>query len=111
MIHRSKKVFDGPLSEVRKSDGEGIHLSYDGDGRVFEELRRDGLLTRVNDGGKEAELYASPGVDPQAVLARLVGRIKVRKFDLREPSLHEIFVRRATESELEYQSHRTPGVT
>ncbi|MBI5852114.1 MAG: ATP-binding cassette domain-containing protein [Planctomycetes bacterium] len=108
MIHRSKKVFDGPLSEVRKGAGEGIHLAYDGDGRVLDELRSQGLLTRVNDAGKEAELYAAPGVDPQDVLARLVGRIKVRKFDLREPSLHEIFVRRATESEAVYQAQRSP---
>ena len=110
MIHRSKKVMDGPLSEVKKSDSEGIHLAYDGDGRVFEELRRDGLLSRVNDGGKEAELTPAPGVNPQRVLERLVGRIQVRKFDLREPSLHEIFVRQVRESEAARDSAIAQGV-
>src|SRR5690606_4467139 len=95
MIHRSRKVFDGPLDEVRKGAGGGIHLAYGGDGKpVFDELLRDGLLERVNDAGREAELYPADGVDPQAVLARLVGRVQVRNFDLREASLHEIFVRK-----------------
>ena len=31
--------------------------------------------------------------DPQARLAALVGRLTVRRFDLRDPSLHEVFVR------------------
>ena len=32
------------------------------------------------------------GVDPQSILQAVVGKISVRMFDLREPSLHEIFV-------------------
>ncbi|MFO1051943.1 MAG: ATP-binding cassette domain-containing protein [Planctomycetota bacterium] len=99
MIHRSKKVFDGPLAEVKKGDGEGIHLAYEGDGRVFGELRDQGLLSRINDAGKEAELFPAKGVDPQQILRRLVDRVTVRKFDLREASLHEIFVRRVAEAE------------
>ena len=95
MIHRSRKVFDGPLNEVKKGAGGGIHLAYGGDGKTaFDAWTREGLLQRVNDAGREAELYPADGVDPQEILARLIGRVQIRNFDLREASLHEIFVRK-----------------
>jgi ABC-2 type transport system ATP-binding protein len=98
MIHKSKKVFDGPLAEVKQGEGKSIHLAYEGDASgVFDELRRDRLVERVNDAGKEAELVPNDGADPQEILARLVGRVTVRAFDLREASLHEIFVRKVGE--------------
>ncbi|MGE0141663.1 MAG: ABC transporter ATP-binding protein [Planctomycetota bacterium] len=99
MIHRSRKVFDGSLAEVKQGEGHGIHLAYDGDGGTLRELEREGLARRVNDAGKEAEIYPADGVDPQRILAALVGRVAIRRFDLRETSLHEIFVRRVREAE------------
>jgi ABC-2 type transport system ATP-binding protein len=98
MIHRSKKVFDGPIHQIKQNAGGGVHLAYDGDAApVFAELTRDGLAARINDAGKEAEIHPADGVDPQAILARLVGRVTIRSFDLREISLHEIFVRKVRE--------------
>ncbi len=61
---------------------------------MFDELRREGLVERISDAGKEAELFPRDGTDPQAILAKLVGRVTVRAFDLREASLQEIFVRK-----------------
>ncbi len=95
LIHHGKKVLDGPLSQIKASSEHGIQLDYDGDGRLLRTLPG---VVRVNDSGKTAELFLAPGADPQAVLAALVGRISVRRFDLREPSLHEIFVRAVTGS-------------
>ncbi len=93
MIHKSKKVLDGTLSEVRAGTEKGIQVEYDGNGAVFEEMRRAGLVHRVNDSGKQCELFANPGVDHQEILKRLIDRVEVRRFDLSEPSLHEVFVR------------------
>jgi ABC-type uncharacterized transport system ATPase subunit len=47
----------------------------------------------VNDSGKHAELTLEDGADAQAMLRALVDRLTIRRFDTREPSLHEIFVR------------------
>ena len=93
MIHKAKKVLDGTLSEIKSGIEKGIQVDYDGDGGVFDELRREGLVHRVNDSGKQCELFPSPNTDHQEILRRLVGRIEVRRFDLSEPSLHEVFVR------------------
>jgi ABC-2 type transport system ATP-binding protein len=89
LIHRGRKLLDGPLSEIRAAGDHGIQLDYDGDGRFLAELPG---VERVSDSGKHAEIFLAAGADPQDVLARLVGRLSVRRFDLREPSLHEIFV-------------------
>ena len=56
-------------------------------------LRQLPGLHRINDHGKTAEIFLRPGADPQEALRWLVDRITVRRFDYREPSLHEIFVR------------------
>lgn len=90
LIDKGKKVLDGELSTVRASGGQGVLLDYDGDGTLLQQI--PGIL-RVNDAGKQAELILEDGTDPQQVLAALVGRVQIRRFDLREPSLHEIFVR------------------
>ena len=90
LVNRGKKVLDGPLGEVRSAGDHGIQIDYDGDGSVLKELRG---VERINDSGKQAEIFLHSGVDPQDVLEQLVGRIVIRRFDLREPSLHEIFVR------------------
>lgn len=90
LIHRGKKVLDGPLAEIRQRGDHGVQIDYDGDGAVLHELPG---VRRINDAGKHAELFLEDGIDPQAILERLVGRVAIRRFDLREPSLHEIFVR------------------
>ena len=48
---------------------------------------------RVNDHGKQAEIYLQPGRDPQEALRWLVDKVRIREFEHRAPTLHEIFVR------------------
>jgi ABC-2 type transport system ATP-binding protein len=95
MIHRGRKVLDGPLATVRRNADHGIHLDYDGDGSFLRQLPG---VQRINDSGKSAELFLRPGHDPQEFLRSIVDRLVVRRFDLREPSLHEIFVRKVEEA-------------
>jgi ABC-2 type transport system ATP-binding protein len=90
MINKGKLVLNGTLAEVRSAGDKGILLDYDGNGAVLRSLPG---ITRVNDSGKQAELFMEEGADPQEILAALVGKIAIRRFDLREPSLHEIFIR------------------
>ena len=90
LINRGRKVLDGPLAEVRRSGGEGIKLDYDGDASFLKDLPG---VTRVNDAGKSAEIFIEPDCNPQTILKAAVERLVIRRFDLSEPSLHEIFVR------------------
>ncbi len=90
MIHKSKLQFAGTLAEVKQGRDFGILLDYDGDGTI---LRDTPGAIRVNDHGKQAELYLRPGSDPQDSLRWLVERLRIRRFEYRTPTLHEIFVR------------------
>ena len=90
LIHRGRKVLDGPLGDVKRSGGSTVVVDYDGDGAALRGLPG---VVRLNDAGKRAELSLADGADAQQILARLVGRVTIRRFDLREPTLHEIFVR------------------
>ena len=89
MINKGKIVLNGTLAEVKATGDKGILLDYDGDGSILRDLPG---VRRVNDAGKQAELFMHDGANPQEILAALVGKVSVRRFDLREPSLHEIFI-------------------
>jgi ABC-2 type transport system ATP-binding protein len=90
LIDKGKKVLDGRLSEVKSGGQHGIQIDYDGDGSILRSLPG---VHRINDMGKTAEIFLENGHDPQEILTSLVGKVRIRRFDIREPSLHEIFVR------------------
>jgi len=90
LIDRGTALLQGPLATIRASADRSIRIDYDGDGAVLRSL--PGVL-RVNDAGKHAELTLSPGTDPQTILKCLAESLVIRRFDTREASLHEIFVR------------------
>lgn len=96
MIHKSRLQFAGTLAQIKSGRDRGLLLDYDGDGAVLQHL--PGAL-RINDHGKHAEIYLQPGQDPQQALRWLLDHVTVRRFDHREPSLHEIFVRTVEEAD------------
>ncbi|MEX2177837.1 MAG: ATP-binding cassette domain-containing protein [Gemmatimonadaceae bacterium] len=102
LINRGRVLIDGRISDVRHSGGRTVHLDYEGDGTV---LRALAGVERVNDAGKHAEFVLKEGTDADDLLKQIVGRVRVRSFDTREASLHEIFVRAVG------QDSATRGVT
>ena len=90
LIDKGRKVLDGSLAEVKSGGEGGVLIDYEGDGSILKQLPG---VHRINDAGQRAELFLDDGVDPQQILEALVGKLRIRRFDLREPSLHEIFVR------------------
>ena len=90
LVSKGKKIIDGTLAEVKGRGGSGILLDYDGNGKLLKNLPG---VRRVNDSGKQAELLLDEGADPQQILASLVGQVTIRRFDIRDASLHEIFVK------------------
>jgi len=90
LINKGKKVLNGTLAEVKSGGDQAIVVDYDGDGSIFHRLHG---LRKVNDAGKTAELFLQDGADPQEILKTLVQHLTIRRFDMREPSLHEVFIR------------------
>jgi ABC-2 type transport system ATP-binding protein len=90
LINRGRMLLDGSLDGIRGTAQRTVLVDYDGDGAHLLDL--PGVI-RINDAGRHAELSLAPEADTQRILAILMQRLTIRRFDTREASLHEIFVR------------------
>jgi ABC-2 type transport system ATP-binding protein len=98
MINRAHKVLDGRLREIRRSfSRNAVALQFEGGDGL---LNDSSLIANVRQHDEEFEVLMAPGASPQALLKRLVdsGAV-VTKFELVEPSLHDIFIEKVREAE------------
>jgi ABC-2 type transport system ATP-binding protein len=96
LIHRGRKVLEGLVSEVKSRHGKNtIVLAYEGDGAFLSSVPG---VHKVSDFGRYVEIRMADGADPQRILAEAAARLKVSRFEVVEPSLHDIFVERVTAS-------------
>jgi ABC-2 type transport system ATP-binding protein len=94
LIHRGRKVLEGQVSEIKSRHGKNtIVLAYEGDGAFLATV--PGVQT-VSDFGRYVEIRMADGADPQRILGEAAARLKVSRFEVVEPSLHDIFVERVT---------------
>ncbi len=94
LIDRGEKLLDGSVSDVKRRFGSNcLAIAFDGDGAFFGALPG---VERVTDHGQFAELRLAPGADPQQILRLVTERVRVRRFEIVEPSLHAIFVEQVT---------------
>ena len=97
MINHAKKVLDGRLREIRHSfSRNAVALQIHGGDGLLEDKS---IVANVRRQGEDTEVLMAPGVDAQVLLKRLVesGAV-VNKFELAEPSLHDIFIEKVRES-------------
>jgi len=86
LINQGKRVLYGSLAEIKSNYKESVVVEYEG------KLKRVEGVKKVNDYGKYAELSLEEDTNPQEILKRLVGIVGVRRFELKAPSLNEIFI-------------------
>ncbi len=90
LIHEGRSVLSGTLSEIKASYGEStVNLEYDGPAGALSNLAG---VREVRDSGRTASLLLDDGDASQDVLRQLVDRVKVRSFELAEPSVEDIFL-------------------
>jgi ABC-2 type transport system ATP-binding protein len=95
LINRGEKVLDGAVSEVKARHGKNtVALAFDGDGTFLESLPG---VAKVTDFGQYVEVRLQDGADPQLLLRESAARLRVRRFEIVEPSLHDIFVETVTQ--------------
>ena len=97
MINKSRKVFDGQLREVRRSFAQNlVALRVEGADGLLNDPE---LIMNVRQNGDDTEVLLTAEASPQVLLKRLVdANVKITKFELVEPTLHDIFVARVKES-------------
>jgi ABC-2 type transport system ATP-binding protein len=97
IISRGVKVLDGTVAAVKAEYGsQRVAVALDGasEGAGYPAVLRDPAVVRSTNGqGRHREIELVEGVDPQVLLRRLVNEgASVARFELVQPSLHEIFL-------------------
>lgn len=100
MIAGARKVLDGTVADVKAAAGRrDVAIAYEGDDRF---LAAPELVDRVVDHGRYVEVRLVEGADPADLLRRaLDSGVRIRRFELVEPSLREIFLQKADRRGLE----------
>jgi len=94
LLNRGEKILDGAVSDVKARHGKNtVVLAFDGDGAFIESLPG---VVKVTDFGQYLEVRLEVGSDPQPLLREAAARLRLRRFEIVEPSLHDIFVESVT---------------
>jgi ABC-2 type transport system ATP-binding protein len=97
IIARGEVVLDGALGDVKAQQG-GRHVALSiesSNGEMARIFADSSLVRRVNDSNRYLEVELAEGADPQELLRRVVAAgACVNRFELIQPSLHQIFLDR-----------------
>jgi ABC-2 type transport system ATP-binding protein len=109
IIARGQKVLDGAIEEVKAGHGgQCVALALDSEesNGAIALLRDSALVHRLDDSNRYFEIELEPGAHPQQLLRYLVDAgLAIRRFELIQPSLHQIFLQKVHASGVE------PGMT
>jgi ABC-2 type transport system ATP-binding protein len=97
IIARGEKVLDGEIGGVKAAHGtRTVALALDGGGADIAGILQDrSLVRRADDHTRFFEIEIAEGADPQLLLHRVLGTgARVSRFELVQPSLHQIFLER-----------------
>jgi ABC-2 type transport system ATP-binding protein len=90
LVNQGRSVLLGVLREIKASYGRSsIQLEYDGELPLLDDPT---LVASYNNFGNYVELRLAPGADPQMLLQLAMRTARIRKFEMVEPSLEEIFI-------------------
>ncbi|MGH8233636.1 MAG: ABC transporter ATP-binding protein [Rhodanobacteraceae bacterium] len=95
IMARGRKVVDGPVAQVKAESGKRhVALEFVHDRHRADAVLADrALVASMDDYGASTELQMAEGVEPDALLAALVGQgVGLSRFQVVEPSLQSIFI-------------------
>ncbi len=91
LVNRGQSVLEGNLREIKRGFGRNtVVADVEGDWAFLRNLPG---VRDVVDTGNSVEIKLLPEGNAQAVLAAMLPRLKVNRFEVTEPSLEEIFIR------------------
>jgi ABC-2 type transport system ATP-binding protein len=97
LINKAKMVLEGNLTQIKKRYGKNtVVLDYEGDASFIPSLPE---VEKIDDYGKFMEIKMKEHSDPQDLLDKTVGKIRINKFEVREPTLNAIFIDKVGESD------------
>ena len=90
LINRGRVVLEGNLADVTRRYGRyNVLLEFEGDGSFIRDLP---MVRSVDDYGAYLEVALADGADTQALLQAAAERLRIRRFEIVEPTLHNVFI-------------------
>jgi len=90
LINRGQVILDDTLINLRsRRRSHAVCVELEGDTGFIEGLP---MVTAVTTEANRMEIRLADTADPQQLLRALVDRVRVQRFEVKVPSLHEIFV-------------------
>jgi len=97
LINKGKMVLEGNLSHIKNQYGKNtVVLDYDGDASFINALPE---VNKIDDYGKFMEIKLKEQTDTQGFLMKLTGKIRINKFEVKEPTLNAIFIEKVGEKD------------
>jgi ABC-2 type transport system ATP-binding protein len=92
LINEGRMILGGNLHEIKGRYGRNtVALAFEGDGAF---LTNHPLVKRTSVYNAYMEVTLADGADPQSLLKDALGRVRISRFEIQEPSLHDIFIER-----------------
>ncbi len=90
LINKGREVLSGEMGSIKDSYGrKSVILEFEGDGSFIDALPEVRKLIRYP---RWVEIDLADSASPDTLLAKLIGNISIRRFEVAAPSLHKIFV-------------------
>jgi ABC-2 type transport system ATP-binding protein len=95
LINKGRRVLEGNLTRIKNQYGKNtVVLDYDGDAGFIRDIP---TVDTYDDYGKFMEIKLREGSDPQVLLKAVADKIRVNKFEVKEPTLNAIFIEKVGE--------------
>ena len=90
LINKGRNVLSGKLGEVKKRFGkENVIIEFEGKDDF---LKQSDLIKNFDNYGNYVEMQLKKDADPQKLLEQAMKEARIRKFEIKEPSLNDIFI-------------------
>ncbi|OGF64858.1 MAG: hypothetical protein A2Y62_17905 [Candidatus Fischerbacteria bacterium RBG_13_37_8] len=90
-IDRARKVFDGSLQALKQKYGKSnVVIEFYGEPVFLEQCKE--IIENVNYYSNYVEIRMKEGANAQVLLEHAIKTVTVERFQIMEPSLHDIFV-------------------
>jgi len=90
LINKGRKVVSGDIKDVKNKYGQNtVSIEYKGDISFLDEEKS---VKSYNDFGHYADVILNDGESSSLFLRKIVDRLEIYKFQVKKPSLHQIFV-------------------
>jgi len=97
IINKGQAVLSGKLKDIKNNFGrKNIILEYEGDDYF---LTSSPLIQKYNNYGNYVEIHLTEKANPQQLLLEAIKTATIRKFEIVEPSLNDIFIETVKKSE------------